>query len=88
VICFLNSFHLVLFMFEDELRLELLRKEKMLESLKKNYERRKKLNILEPSYERQISSDIRKLENEVSTIQRQLRNIESEQIRKRNISRN
>jgi hypothetical protein len=74
-------------MFEDELRLELLRKEKMLESLKKNYERRKKLNILEPSYERQISSDIRKLENEVSTIQRQLRNIESEQIRKRNISR-
>ncbi len=71
----------------EDLQLDLERKKRVKENLEKNFERRKKLNLLEPDYERQIVSDIKNLESELSSIQRRIRTIESEQIRKKLINR-
>jgi septal ring factor EnvC (AmiA/AmiB activator) len=61
----------------SELRLDYERQTRLLDNLKKNYERRKKLNLLEPDYERQIVSDIKKIESEISSIARQIRSMQS-----------
>ena len=70
----------------SELRLDYERQTRLLENLKKNYERRKKLNLLEPDYERQIVRDIKKIESEISSIARQIRSIQSSNTRSRFIN--
>jgi len=60
-----------------ELRMDYERQTRLLDNLKKNYERRKKLNLLEPDYERQIVRDIKKIESEISSIARQIRSVQS-----------
>ena len=65
----------------SDLKLDYERKLRVLENLKKNYQRRKQLNLIEPSYERQIKVDIKDSENELSAIQREIRSIESRQSR-------
>jgi hypothetical protein len=61
----------------DELRLVYERQKRQLDNLKKNYERRKKLNLVEAPYEQQIISDIKKYETELAGIVRQIRSIQS-----------
>ncbi len=69
-----------------ELRMDYERQTRLLDNLKKNYERRKKLNLLEPDYERQIVRDIKKIESEISSIARQIRSIQSSNTRSRFIN--
>lgn len=70
----------------DELKLDYERQSRILDNLKKNYERRKKLNLTDPAYERQILADIRKVESDLSALARQMRSIQSEQLRKKIIN--
>ncbi len=70
----------------SDLKYEYEKKQRVLDNLKKNYERRKKLNLAEPDYERQIKADIRTIESELSYLARKMRGIESEQTRKRIIN--
>jgi hypothetical protein len=69
-----------------ELNEELQRKKRMLDNLKKNYERRKRLNLLDGAYESEIKSEIKTIENEIAVIQRRIRSIESESIRSKYIN--
>ncbi|MDD4250775.1 MAG: hypothetical protein PHX27_01125 [Candidatus ainarchaeum sp.] len=70
----------------SDLQLDSERKKRLKENLVKNYDRRKKLNILDPDYERQLLSDIKKLDSDLSYIERKIRSIQSEQVRKKLIN--
>lgn len=65
----------------QEFNLDYVRLTRTRDNLKKNFDRRKKLNLLEDSDERQLKEDIRKLDLEISSIQRQIRSIESQNLR-------
>jgi hypothetical protein len=65
-----------------ELKLDFDRKNRVKENLEKNFERRKRLNLLEEDYERGIKKEIRELESELSTLARKIRSIESEKSRR------
>ena len=69
-----------------ELNEELLRKQRVLDNLKKNYERRKRLNLIDSFYKSDITQEIRNLENEIAIIKRRIRSIESESIRSKYIN--
>lgn len=71
----------------DELKLEYDRKSRTKESLEKNYERRKKLNLLTDSYQKEISAELRQLNSDLSYLQRKIRSIESEENRRRMINK-
>jgi polyhydroxyalkanoate synthesis regulator phasin len=66
----------------SELKLDFDRKNRIKENLEKNFERRKRLNLLEEDYERGIKKEIRELESELSTLARKIRSIESEKSRR------
>jgi polyhydroxyalkanoate synthesis regulator phasin len=66
-----------------ELKLDFDRKNRVKENLEKNFERRKRLNLLEEDYERSIKKEIRELESELSILSRKIRSIESEKSRKK-----
>jgi hypothetical protein len=70
----------------NELKLELIRKEKMKESLEKNYERRKKFKLLNDNYEREISAELRQLTQDIGILKRKVRSIESEENRRKIIN--
>ncbi|MDD3083764.1 MAG: hypothetical protein PHP82_01960 [Candidatus ainarchaeum sp.] len=70
----------------SELKIDYDRKRRMKENLEKNFERRKKLNLVDPAYERQIISDIKELESEMACIERKVRSIQSEKARKKLIN--
>ncbi len=70
----------------NELKLDVERLERMKNNVQKNYDRRKKLNLLDPPYERQLKEDIRKLESDISSLNRQMRSIESQQYRSKMIN--
>lgn len=65
----------------EELKLNLTRLIRTRENIQKNYDRRKKLNLLQTHDERQIKEDIKKLDLEIASIQRQVRSIESQDYR-------
>ena len=65
----------------NDLKLDYERKTRVLDNLKKNYQRRKKLGLIEPAYEQQIKFDIKESEKELAIIQRQIRSIESQRSR-------
>jgi len=51
------------------------------ESLQKNYERRKKLNLLDDSYEDEIRGDIREAERTLDDLKSKIRKLESQSAR-------
>jgi hypothetical protein len=73
---------------EAELKLELERQLRTRSTLEKFYERRKRLKLCDPAYESQITSELRELASSISALQRKIRSIESEQIRKKLIGNN
>lgn len=66
-----------------ELNLEIERTKRIYDNLKKNYERRKKLNLVDDEYESQVKPELRKYENDIASLERQLRSIESQNYRKK-----
>ncbi len=54
---------------------------RFLENLKKNYERRKKFNLIDDKYSSQILPDLQKAESEVAYLKRRIRALESEETR-------
>lgn len=65
----------------DELKLDYIRLTRTRDNLQKNYDRRKRLNLIDAPDERQLKEDIRRLDLEISSIQRQVRSIESQNLR-------
>jgi putative IMPACT (imprinted ancient) family translation regulator len=70
----------------EELKLEYTRQKRLLENLKRNYERRKNLDLVDSVYERQIVYEIKQHENEVSSLARQIRSIQSQEARSKLIN--
>ncbi len=69
-----------------DLNLELQKLTRTKDNIQKNYDRRKKLNLLDPPYERQLKEDIRKIEFDISALNRKIRSVESAQYRSKIIN--
>lgn len=69
-----------------DLSLELQKLTRNRNNIQKNYDRRKKLNLLDPPYERQLKEDLRKLDLEIAGLNRTIRAVESEQHRSKIIN--
>jgi hypothetical protein len=68
-----------------ELKYEYDNLKRVRDNLQKNYDRRKKLNLLDDDYERQANFELRKYDSDLATINRRIRSIESAELRKRNL---
>lgn len=69
-----------------ELNLELARITRIRDNLKKNYDRRKKLNLIDAEYESSVKPELRKYDNDIAGLERQIRSRESENYRKKIIN--
>ena len=64
-----------------ELQLEYDRLKRQRDNLEKNYERRKKLKLVDEEYEHDITIDLKQLNQDLGYLHRKIRAIESEQAR-------
>jgi len=70
----------------SELKYEYDKAARLRDSLQKNLDRRKKLGLLDKNYERQLLDEIREIEEEMDSLRKKIRAIESVRIRSSNIS--
>lgn len=69
-----------------DLNLELQKLKRTRDNIQKNYDRRKKLNLLDPPYERQLKEDLRKMDLDIAGLNRTIRSVESQQYRSKIIN--
>ncbi|MEK6959474.1 MAG: hypothetical protein AABW59_05535 [archaeon] len=72
----------------DDMKVKFDRANMLRNSLQKNLDRRKKLNLGDDAYVRDLMNDIAKADEEVAYLRKKLRSMESQRIRSSNIDGN